>query len=117
MDPLFQYEDHRGRLVELIGRHQVDNPIKHVYYSVTKPGETRANHHHKKKAEWVCVVEGTADVIVGDNHFTVCGDKPVLIDVPLGVWHSIKNIGDIPLRLIAIGSQPFDPDNPDTYTK
>jgi mannose-1-phosphate guanylyltransferase/mannose-6-phosphate isomerase len=79
--------------VDLGSRHQV----KHIM--VRPGGRLSLQKHHKRAEHWV-VVEGTAQVTVGDRVSTLKENESVFI--PLGEKHRLENPGDTPLHLVEV---------------
>ncbi|SCA56288.1 mannose-1-phosphate guanyltransferase [Candidatus Terasakiella magnetica] len=61
-------------------------------------------YHHHRAEHWV-VVEGTAEVLRGDEELTVHENESIFI--PLGAIHKLTNSGTTPLRLIEIQSGSY----------
>ncbi len=110
-------EDERGALAEVIKSESGGQ----VFYSVTKPGVTRGNHYHTRKLERFCVIGGKARIrlrkIFSDavTEFTVDGNKPAYVDMPVYHTHNITNIGEGSLLTVFWTNELFNPDDPDTY--
>ncbi|MBV9989710.1 MAG: mannose-1-phosphate guanylyltransferase/mannose-6-phosphate isomerase [Alphaproteobacteria bacterium] len=79
--------------IDLGHRHQV----KHI---MVKPGGRLSLQMHHKRAEHWVVVEGTAQVTVGEKVSTLKENESVFI--PLGEKHRLENMGTVPLRLIEV---------------
>ena len=47
--------------------------------------------------------------------YRVSGDKLEVVDIPTGYVHSIENVGQGELVTVMWASEPFDPQNPDTW--
>ena len=109
--------DQRGSLAEFIKSPQMGQ----IFVSRTKPGVTRGDHYHHSKTEKFLVLEGEGIVrfrhIDGDKvlEYPVSGAKYQVIDIPPGYTHSIENVGDQVLVTLFWASEPFDPEDPDTY--
>ena len=120
---LEKHEDERGWLVEMLRGDQIDQEIKNIYFSISKPGAIRGNHYHKRKTEWFCTVKGKARLILGDNksrekrELILSGDDPTTIKIPPNVTHLIENIGGDEMHLIVIVNEVFNPDDPDTLSR
>ena len=56
---------------------------------------------------------GTAEII----EFKLSGQNPSYIDMPVWYTHNISNIGDEALITLFWINEPFDLNNPDTYTE
>ena len=79
--------------IDLGPRHQV----KHI---VVRPGGRLSLQMHHKRAEHWVVVEGVAQVTVGENVSILRENESVFN--PLGEKHRLENHGDKPLRLIEV---------------
>lgn len=99
-----------------------------VSVNVSKPGITKGNHWHMSKWERFLVVSGTASIKlrkvgedVGGNPFPVdeyivSGSDMRAVEMIPGYTHSITNLSDTEdLVTVMWASEPFDPENPDTY--
>jgi UDP-2-acetamido-2,6-beta-L-arabino-hexul-4-ose reductase len=112
-----QHKDPRGAFVEVIRL----NEGGQVSFSTTVPGITRGNHFHTRKIERFAVIKGKALIqlrrIDEDEvlDFTVSGDEPGYVDMPIWYTHNIKNIGDEELYTIFWINEFFNPSDPDTY--
>lgn len=110
-------EDDRGWLAEFIK----SESFGQIFISTSKPGITRGNHWHHTKVEKFFVIKGTAEISfrsMATNEkytYTVEGNTPSVVDIPVGYTHYIKNIGYDDLITLFWANQLFDPDLPDTY--
>ncbi|MBQ3393883.1 MAG: NAD-dependent epimerase/dehydratase family protein [Oscillospiraceae bacterium] len=110
-------EDNRGFLAEFIK----SEAMGQIFVSTTKPGITRGNHWHHTKVEKFFVIKGHGlisfrHLITGETvSYEVWGDKPEVVDIPVGYTHNIKNIGNDEMICLFWSSQIFDPRAPDTY--
>ncbi len=99
-----------------------------VSVNVSKPGITKGNHWHMSKWEKFLVVSGTATIKlrkVGEDaegnpypvdEYVVSGEDMRVVEMIPGYTHSITNLSDADdLVTVMWASEPFDPDNPDTY--
>lgn len=109
--------DNRGSFVE-ITRAQTAGQFS---FSTTKPGITRGNHYHTRKAERFAVIKGKASIqlrrIDTDEviEYLLDGDNPAYVDMPIWFTHNITNIGDEELVTLFWINEPYDPADPDTY--
>ena len=111
--------DKRGNFIEILR----SNSKGQYSYSTTKPNITRGNHFHTKKIERFSVIKGdsliqlrkigTAEII----EFKLSGQNPSYIDMPVWYTHNISNIGDEELITLFWINEPYDINNPDTYTE
>lgn len=109
--------DDRGSFVETVKL----NSGGQVSFSTTKPGITRGNHFHTRKAERFAVIKGKAIIelrqIGTDKKFTfeLDGSKPSFVDMPIWFTHNIKNVGNEDVYTIFWISEHFDANDPDTF--
>lgn len=109
--------DERGSFVETVKLHTGGQ----VSFSTTKPGVTRGNHFHTRKAERFVVIKGKATIRlrrIGTDKvlsFELDGRIPSYVDMPVWYTHNITNVGDEDLYTIFWINEFFDPADPDTY--
>ena len=114
---LKQSTDERGSFVETIKL----NSGGQVSFSKTRPGITRGNHFHTRKAERFAVIKGKALIQlrrIGTCkilNFELDGNEPAYVDMPVWYTHNITNTGTDYLYTIFWINEFFDPDDPDTY--
>jgi len=114
---LKQNVDERGSFVETIKLKSGGQ----VSFSTTKPGITRGNHFHTRKAERFAVFKGKALIQlrrIGTDkilNFELDGRDPAYVDIPVWYTHNISNIGEDDLYTIFWINEFFDPNDPDTY--
>jgi UDP-2-acetamido-2,6-beta-L-arabino-hexul-4-ose reductase len=114
---LRQGNDERGSFVETVKLHSGGQ----VSFSTTRPGITRGNHFHTRKAERFAVIKGKALIQlrrVGTDkvlNFELDGKEPAYVDMPIWHAHNITNIGDEDLYTIFWISEFYDPSDPDTF--
>ncbi len=94
-----------------------------VSFSTTRPGITRGNHYHTRKAERFAVIKGKARIQlrrVGTYKvisFDLDGNQPSYVDMPVWYTHNITNTGSEDLYTIFWISESFNPDDPDTFSE
>jgi UDP-2-acetamido-2,6-beta-L-arabino-hexul-4-ose reductase len=109
--------DDRGSFVETVKL----NSGGQVSFSTTKPGITRGNHFHTRKAERFAVIKGKARIElrrVGTEEvlsFELDGSQPSFVDMPIWYTHNITNIGDEEVYTIFWISEHFNADDTDTF--
>ncbi len=92
-----------------------------VSFSVTKPGITRGNHYHTRKAERFAVIKGKARIElrrIGTDKvmtFDLDGSQPSFVDMPVWHTHNITNVGTEDVYTIFWISEFYDPNDPDTF--
>ena len=111
--------DKRGNFIEILR----SNTKGQYSYSTTKPDITRGNHFHTKKIERFSVIKGDSLIQlrkIGTDEiieFKLSGQNPSYIDMPVWYTHNISNIGDEELITLFWINEPYDINNPDTYTE
>lgn len=114
---LLKNTDDRGSFVETVKLTSGGQ----VSFSTTRPGITRGNHFHIRKAERFAVIKGKAVIQlrrIGTDkvmNFDLDGDEPSFVDMPVWHTHNITNTGSEDLYTIFWISEFFDPEDPDTY--
>lgn len=109
--------DERGSFVETIKLSSGGQ----VSFSTTKPGITRGNHFHTRKAERFAVIRGKARIEIrriGKSEkliFDLDGEKPSFVDMPVWFTHNITNTGTEELLTIFWINEHFNNSDPDTY--
>lgn len=114
---LKQHTDTRGSYSETVKF----NSGGQVSFSTTKPGITRGNHFHTRKAERFAVIRGKARIQlrrIGTKEvltFDLDGSEPSFVDMPIWYTHNITNTGTEDLYTIFWINEHFDPEDCDTY--
>lgn len=112
-----QNTDDRGSFTEILK----SNSKGQFSFSTTKPGVTRGNHFHTRKAERFAVIKGKATIeirrIGTDKKFSfeLDGSQPSFVDMPIWYTHNITNSGDDDLYTLFWISEFYNPDDPDTF--
>ncbi len=94
-----KHEDARGWLIEVLRGDAIDEEIKHIHFSISKPNAIRGKHYHKRKVEWFCVVKGVAKLMLEDvntketKELTLSEENPVSVEIHPYVAHTFQNIG------------------------
>lgn len=109
--------DHRGSFTEFLKA----GSSGQISVNVIKPGITKGNHYHHTKIEKFLVVSGRGvirlkHIISGHSQeFYVNGETLEVIDIPVGYFHNIENLGSTDMIVIIWCNEIFDKDHPDTY--
>jgi len=115
--PYKKHSDDRGDFVEIAKT----NSGGQFSFSTTKPGITRGNHFHTRKAERFAVIKGRAQIQLRKTGtdkvitYNLNGNQPSFVDMPIWYTHNITNIGDEELVTLFWISEPYNHDDPDTY--
>jgi UDP-2-acetamido-2,6-beta-L-arabino-hexul-4-ose reductase len=112
-------KDDRGIFVEILKLHSGGQ----VSYSTTKPGITRGNHFHTRKIERFVVIKGEAIIKMRKINtkeifeFTLNGDEPGFVDIPIWYTHNITNVGNSELLTLFWINEFYNPNDPDTFNE
>ena len=69
---------------------------------IVNPGQRLSLQMHHHRAEHWVVVRGIAEVVNGEETFSLSEDQSTYI--PIGAKHRLSNLGDVPLELIEVQS-------------
>ena len=109
--------DDRGLFVEVIRA----NSAGQSSYSTTVPGITRGDHYHTRKIERFAVISGKASIKLRKVNseevieYTLDGNTPSYVDMPVWYTHNITNIGNSDLITIFWINEPYNEEDSDTY--
>jgi len=119
--------DDRGRLMEMLrADDECFEVFGQVYLSTTYPGVVKAWHYHKlQKDNFVCV-KGMVKLVLADtregsptrgeiDEFVIGEHNPLLVQVPIGVYHGWKCIGTQEAFVINTTTKTYDYKDPDEY--
>jgi len=115
--PFIKHTDNRGYFVEIVRA----NTSGQFSFSTTKPGITRGNHFHTRKAERFAVIKGKAKISLRKINTTevidylIDGNSPAFVDMPIWHTHNITNVGNEEMIALFWINEPYDSENPDTY--
>jgi dTDP-4-dehydrorhamnose 3,5-epimerase-like enzyme len=119
---LEQKVDSRGRVFEVLRReHLPHNGFGQIYVFTVAPKEIKGNHYHTRKIEWFCVLRGEGELVLydrsnGENQTVkMREDNPAVMMIRPGIAHVMRNTGPGELIVLAYITEPFDPNDPDTY--
>jgi len=109
--------DQRGSFVETVKLGSGGQ----VSFSTTRPGVTRGNHFHTRKAERFAVIKGKARIQlrrIGTKevlNFDLDGEEPSYVDMPVWYTHNITNAGTEDLYTVFWINEFYNPSDPDTF--
>jgi dTDP-4-dehydrorhamnose 3,5-epimerase len=119
--------DERGRLMEIL---RLDDRLfqrfGQVYMTTTYPDVVKAWHYHKKQTDNFTVVRGMVKLALYDpredsptrgevDELYVGEHNPLLVQVPPGVYHGWKCIGEYEAIIINIPTEVYNYDQPDEF--
>ena len=112
-----KHTDDRGSFVEIMRAGAAGQSS----YSTTVPGITRGDHYHTRKIERFAVISGKASIklrkVNSDEviEYTLDGESPSYVDMPVWYTHNITNIGNSELITIFWINEPYNEKDSDTY--
>lgn len=119
---LQRLDDNRGWFLKALqAQHLGGRPFGEVYLSVGRPGETRANHFHRRTTEWFCPLAGRGLLYLFDVEserraaLRFDAAAPISVRVPPGVAHSLVADTDAELAVLAVADVAYDPQETDTF--
>jgi dTDP-4-dehydrorhamnose 3,5-epimerase-like enzyme len=90
--------------------------IADMHLASTAPRAVRGNHYHVRKQEAIIFLPGAAWSLHWDagegtptQHHSFDGSTAILVLVPPGNSHAVRNDGSTLLWLVACSSEPYDP--------
>lgn len=119
--------DDRGRLMEILRKDDdMFQEFGQVYMTTAYPGVVKAWHFHKKQADNFTCIKGRMRLGLYDPRegsptrgetaeFTISLDDPMVVHIPVGVYHGFKCVGDEEAVVINTVTRPYDPKEPDEY--
>ena len=119
---LIVHKDDRGWLAEIFRPEDVEKTMKgQITITTAHPGIIKANHYHRRKCEWYCVIKGKMRLVLEDiktgikEEIILSDDKLKIVKICQNIAHGFKNIGDDVLFVLMYIDEPFDPNDPDTF--
>jgi dTDP-4-dehydrorhamnose 3,5-epimerase len=121
------YLDERGRLLEILrSDDKIFKKFGQVYITTVYPGIIKAWHLHKKQTDNLCCIKGNIKLALYDSRknsktyarimeFFIGEANPMVVQVPPGVYHGIKCIGDQEAIVLNVPDRPYNHDKPDEY--
>jgi len=119
--------DERGRLMETL-RDDDDLYIKfgQAYITTAYPGVVKGWHYHKKQFDNFACIHGMMKLVLYDerensptygkvNEFIIGVHNPLLIQIPPGVFHGFKCIGEYEAIVLNIPTEHYVYENPDEF--
>ena len=121
-------EDERGDITELL--HPVWNfspaSLVQVYRTALRPGAIRGWVVHQKQEDRIAVTDGAMTWAFFDNReksstykllnvLTFSERTRTLFNIPVGVFHAVKNVGEREAVFINMPTHAYDHADPDKY--
>lgn len=121
-------EDKRGELIEIFRPSWgiSSDPLVYAYQVLARPGSIRGWVVHKKQDDRLFCSIGVLRWAFFDarpesptykmlNEFTVGVRNPVLLIIPKGVFHAVKNIGQTDAIFINLPTRAYEHADPDKF--
>ncbi|KPL16652.1 MAG: dTDP-4-dehydrorhamnose 3,5-epimerase [candidate division Zixibacteria bacterium SM23_81] len=119
--------DERGRLMEILRcDEEIFEKFGQVYVTTTYPGVIKGWHYHKVQTDNVAVVHGMVKLALYDaregsptkgevNEFFLGIHNPMLVQIPKGVYHGWKCIGQEEAVVVNSPTEPYNYEKPDEF--
>ena len=117
--------DERGYLMEILrSDDEMFQKFGQAYITVAYPGVVKAWHYHKEQVDTFTILSGMGKFVLFDrrrksatkneiNEFYIGDKNPMLIQIPVGVCHGFKAIGNEPAIALNIPDQVYNYEAPD----
>ncbi|MFE9000576.1 hypothetical protein ACFYOY_00265 [Streptomyces sp. NPDC007875] len=99
-------------------------PVADMHIATIESGAVRGNHFHAARRELLVIMAEDRWSLHWDEGFgtpiqqrTFDGIRVVLVTVPTGMSHAIRNDGKVPLKMLGLTDGPFGAENPDAYPR
>jgi dTDP-4-dehydrorhamnose 3,5-epimerase-like enzyme len=100
--------------------------IEDIAFHSINPHDERGGHFHKRKTEWLMPISGKALLIWTDKpnpraadlkHLEIVANyaEPILIEITPSTIHWVKNESPQPFIMVALSTENYNPQQPDTY--
>ena len=122
------HADERGTLSEIFDARWgfTDDPLVYAYHVTLNPGAIRGWVVHIEQYDRLFIYAGVVKVVLYDgrtdsetfgrlNVFHFGEHDRVLVKIPTGVYHALKNVGDREAAFVNMPSRPYRHDDPDKY--
>jgi len=121
------HKDERGRLFEILrSDSEIFDKFGQAYMTVCRPGWVKGWHYHKVQTDNVAVVHGMVKLALYDaregsptkgevNEFFLGIHNPMLVQIPKGVYHGWKCIGQEEAVVVNSPTEPYNYEKPDEF--
>jgi dTDP-4-dehydrorhamnose 3,5-epimerase len=126
--PLLVHSDDRGEVMEMMdprwGWHPA--PLIFTYCSTIRPGWAKGWGMHRRHDDRYCLMRGRMKLVLFDpredsptkgmvSEIYLVEKSPVLVSIPIGVWHADENVGETEVIIVNFPTIPYDHADPDKY--
>jgi oxalate decarboxylase/phosphoglucose isomerase-like protein (cupin superfamily) len=99
-------------------------PLGDLHLSTIVPGAVRGNHYHLQRRELLAIMATEPWSLHWDSgegtpvqSRTFDGRRAVLVTIPIGSSHAVRNDGTATLHLFGLTDGPYEADRPDAYRR
>lgn len=119
--------DERGKLMEILrSDDKVFVKFGQVYMTTVYPGVVKAWHYHKEQTDNLTCLQGMTKLVIYDNRpdsstyqevneFFIGIHNPLLVQIPAGLLHGFKGIGENEAIVVNIPDRVYNYERPDEY--
>jgi dTDP-4-dehydrorhamnose 3,5-epimerase len=119
------FADERGWLMEVLRSDwELFEKFAQAYVTAAYPHVVKAWHMHKKQTDNISCVKGMVKLVLFDgrkesktkgeiNEFVIGEKNPLLVKIPLGVWHGFKNVGGETAIVMNVPTNLYNHKKPD----
>ena len=119
--------DERGRLMEILRNDdEIFEKFGQVYMTTAFPGVVKAWHYHKVQTDNFTCIKGSMRLGLYDareasptygevGDYTLGPEEPTLVQIPPGVYHGFKCVGEAEAIVINTPTEPYNREKPDEY--
>lgn len=117
--PLKKVVNERGYLLEIQRVDDEQYPgFGQAYVTCTLPGVVKAWYRHHKQMDQIALTSGSLNLVLFDDRSEspTCGlvqqieiteERPLLVQIPTGVWHGFQALGNEPACLLHLNTVPI----------
>lgn len=99
-------------------------PVADMHVATIEPGAIRGNHYHAVRQEMLVIMAADRWSLHWDEGVNTpvrrqefVGPGAVLVTVPPGLSHAIRNDGAVPMQLFGLADGHYDVTRPDAYPR
>ncbi len=117
--PLKKVVNDRGYLQEVQRSDEPHFPgFGQAYLTATNPGVIKAWYRHHRQIDQIALAQGTLRLALYDarpasptfgvvQELVISDDRPVLVQIPTGIWHGFQALGTGPALLLHLNTVAF----------
>lgn len=106
--PGFETSEPCRRILRLVMSPETTDTKELSYIvAIIPPKSTTCLHEHQESSEWMYIVSGKGECVIGDDKKSIGPD--MLVYAPKGTKHEIRNTGDETMKIVAVFIPPLKP--------